>query len=347
MTHEFNFGGSVNWQTSRNAFDSRATFATHLYDTPQVPMPVSISVGGDLNDPFPTLKGKLWSAFASDTIGLWGERILLTGGMRLQTIHTEGFHYNTGELTTVYDESAVTPVVGVVFKPLPYVSLYANRIEALQQGPQASTDPSLGLANPGEALAPRKSTQYEAGAKLALGRLLYAGLAFYQIERPGEGVIENADGTLRFGYIGDQRHRGIEFTLNGEPVEGLRLIAGLSAIDAELESGSEVAGVPGFSANANIEWDLPFVPGLTLTGRMTHTGAQWADPANTLRVDDWTVFDLGARYVVAAAGKPVTLRLTVDNVANERYWASGFDPYSAALLQGRPRTVNASVSVDF
>lgn len=351
VTHEFNFGGSMNWQTNRNAFDFRDEFATNLYDTPQVALPPSTvapwNPGGDLDDPFPIVKSRLSSAFVSDTIGLWDDRVTITGGLRLQTIHVENYLAASGLLdkNATYDEDALTPVVGVVVKPLPFVSLYANRIEALQQGPAAPLEDEL--ENKGRVLAPRKSTQYEAGAKLALGRLLYAGLAVYQIERPGEGVIEGADGSLRYGYIGDQRHRGIEFTLNGEPVEGLRLIAGLSTIDAELDTGSEVAGVPGFTANANVEWDLPFVPGLTLTGRMTHTGEQWADTANTLRLDDWTVFDLGARYVLAAAGKPVTLRLTVDNVANERYWASGFDAFSAALLQGRPRTVNASVSVDF
>lgn len=349
VTHEFNFGGSINWQTNRNAFDFRDEFAANIYHFEPMPLPPSTvaswNPGGDLDDPFPRVKSRLWSAFASDTIGLWDDSLLITGGLRLQTIRIDSYSAADGRLEASYDEDAVTPVVGVVFKPLPYVSLYANRIEALQQGPNVPLDESL--ANSGGVLAPRKSTQYEAGAKLALGRFLYAGLAFYQIERPGEGVIENSDGTERYGYIGDQRHRGIEFTLNGEPVEGLRLIAGLSTIDAELDTGSEVAGVPGFTANANVEWDLPFVQGLTLTGRMTHTGEQWVNTANTLRLDDWTVFDLGARYVFAAGGKPVTLRLTVDNVANKRYWASAFDAFESALLQGRPRTVNASVSVDF
>lgn len=349
VTHELNFGGSMNWQTNRDAFDFRDEFAANIYDFEPMPLPPSTvapwNPGGDLDDPFPRLKSRLWSAFASDTIGLWDDSLLITGGVRLQTIHVETFGADDGLLDTVYDEDAITPVVGVVFKPLPYVSLYANRIEALQQGPRVPLED--GLENRDTVLAPRKSTQYEAGAKLALGRFLYAGLAFYQIERPGEGVITEPDGTQRYGYIGDQRHRGIEFTLNGEPVEGLRLIGGFSTIDAELDAGSEVAGVPGFTADANVEWDLPFVRGLTLTGRMTHTGEQWVNTANTLRLDDWTVFDLGARYVFAAGGKPVTLRLTVNNVANKRYWASAFDAFEAALLQGRPRTVNASISVDF
>ena len=49
----------------------------------------------------------------------------------------------------------------------------------------------------------------------------------------------------------------------------------------------------------------------------------------------------------AAADTPGTLRLSVDNVANERYWASACDAFSPALLQGGPRAVKASISADF
>jgi len=228
-----------------------------------------------------------------------------------------------------------------VVKPVAGLSLYANRIEALQAGPTAPLDPAL-VTNPGETLSPRKSVQYEIGGKLAAGPV-FVTLAAYRIERPGEGVL--ADGS--FGYLGDQRHEGLEFTVNGELAPGLRLIGGAALTDAELIGGGEVAGVPDFTANADLEWDLPFAPGATLTARAVHTGEQWVDAANTLEIDSWTRFDLGARYVFAAGETPVTLRLTVDNVANERYWASAFDAFSAALLQGRPRTVKASVSADF
>ena len=44
---------------------------------------------------------------------------------------------------------------------------------------------------------------------------------------------------------------------------------------------------------------------------------------------------------------PLTLRANVDNVANERYWASAFDSFGTALLQGGPRTFKLSASVDF
>ena len=111
-------------------------------------------------------------------------------------------------------------------------------------------------------------------------------------------------------------------------------------IDAALgeDYDSTLAGAPSAEGgtNADVEWDLPFVPGVTLTGRALYTGEQYVDAANTLEIDSWAVFDLGARYVFA-----------VENVGNQAYWASAFDTFSNALLQGRPGTVRASISADF
>ncbi|MEQ9662228.1 MAG: TonB-dependent receptor [Parasphingopyxis sp.] len=360
ITHEINLGGNISWQTNRNAYDflygpGFAGFATNLYDTPIVPIPSSTLVGGDLDDPFPISKTRQGSVFASDTIGFWDDRILLTGGLRLQTIRVESFDYFTAARSSLYSEDAVTPVAGIVIRPTEQISLFANRIEGLQQGPVAPLDPVL--VNPGQTFAPFRSTQYEVGGKLELGRF-NASLALFQTELPSAFAIPldpaNPAGQQVFGINGEQRNRGIELTLDGEPVDGLRLIGGLAVYNAELRDtaggandGNEAVGVPDFTVNANVEWDVPFLPGFTLTGRVVHTGEQQVNQANTLTLEDWTRFDLGARYVFAAGETPVTLRFRVDNIADDRYWASSFDAFNAALLQGAPRTFKLSVSADF
>ena len=129
---------------------------------------------------------------------------------------------------------------------------------------------------------------------------------------------------------------------------------GLSVIDAELRrtqggalDGNQALGVPEFTANANIEWDTPFFPGFTLTGRVLHTDKQYFDAANTLSIPSWTRFDLGARYVFAAGDTPVTLRFNVDNVADKNYWASAFGSFGGQLVMGLPRTFKASITADF
>lgn len=346
ISHEVVLGGSASWQVNRNAFDFRygpgfAGFATNLYAPAQVALLPSTLVGGNLADPYPVSRTRLASAFLSDTIGFAQDRVLLTLGGRLQAIRAKTYGaYNGGLLEASYDEDALTPVVGLVAKPTERLSLYANRIEAIQQGPTAPIDPTL--TNSGAMLAPRKSVQYEIGGKVRFG-MLFAGLALYQIERPGEGRLANNS----YGYLGKQRNRGVELTLNGELAPGLRLISGAAFADGEIVGGNAVAGVPEFTANVNVEWDVAPLPGLTLTARATHTGEQWANAANTLELEAWMTFDLGARYVLAAGTTPLTLRFGVDNVANKRYWASAFDTFSTALLQGAPRTFKASLSADF
>lgn len=342
-SHEMNVGGNAIWQEDRTAYDFFNPFDTNLYAPARVDPQATAFVGGDLDDPFPITKRKLSSLFVSDTIGIAGDRVLLTGGVRYQEIAVDGFSYFGGAKTTSYDESRWTPVAGLVVKPTENLSLYANYIEALQQGPTAPVDPAL--SNSGAVLAPRVSQQYEIGGKLAIGPV-FASLALYRIERPGEGVTTDG-GQQVFGYVGEARHEGIELTLNGEVAPGLRLITGMAVNDAKLDNGLEVIGVPDFTFNANTEWDLPFLPGATLTGRVTHTGEQPADSTGSLMLEDWTVVDLGARYVFAAGDNPVTLRLTVDNIFDKAYWASAFDVFAPAVLQGAPRTVKASASISF
>lgn len=353
ISQEFNVGGNYIWQVNRNAYDFRAGYDTNLYNAPAVALPASTLVGGSLTDPYPIGRTRLGSVFASDTVGLWSDRVLVTAGLRLQKITSIAYSYTDGSRTTTYSRDAVTPVVGLVVKPVPGVSLFFNRIEGLTQGPTAPVDATI--INPGEIFAPYKSTQYEVGGKLAFGPV-HAGIALYTTTQPTAYAAPDAGGSglLRYGLNGRQRNRGIELTLDGEVTQGLRVIAGGSILDAKLEQtaggineGNRAVGVPKYLANANVEWDLPFVRGATLTGRVVQTGRQQVNAANTLSIPDWTRVDLGARYVAVVAQRPVTLRVGVDNVANNRYWASSFDSFGQALLQGRPRTYRTSLSIDF
>lgn len=357
ITHEINFGGSYSWLVNRNAYDflygpGFAGYATNIYNTPAVALPASTLVGGNLADPYPISRTRLGSMFASDTVGFFDDRLLVTGGLRLQKIKVISYSSAGGAQTGVYDESAVTPVVGVVVKPAARLSLFANRIEGLVQGDTAPIDPLL--SNSGEVLAPFKTVQYEIGGKLNFGRF-NASLAAYQIDRPSAYAVADParPGFSRFGTNGVQRNRGVELSLDGELTKGLRVIAGASINDARLRrsaggvnQGNKAVGVPDYTANANIEWDVADT-GFTLTGRVVHTGRQMVNIANTLEIPEWTRFDLGARYVAILGATPLTLRVNVDNVANRRYWASAFDVFNAALLQGAPRTFKASASIDF
>src|SRR3546814_12265701 len=91
-----------------------------------------------------------------------------------------------------------------------------------------------------------------------------------------------------FTVNGLQRNKGIEFSLDGEPVKGLRVIAGLSITDAKQSrtqggatDGLDAIGVPAYTAHVNVEWDLGFLPGVTLPGRLLPTCTKDVYPGHT------------------------------------------------------------------
>src|SRR5690606_899827 len=72
----------------------------------------------------------LTSYAIADTLAFFDDRVELTLGARRQRVEAQNFATNDGSpATEPYDESATTPLVGVVFKPWQQVSLYANYIE--------------------------------------------------------------------------------------------------------------------------------------------------------------------------------------------------------------------------
>jgi iron complex outermembrane receptor protein len=154
-----------------------------------------------------------------------------------------------------------------------------------------------------------------------------------------------------FGTNGTQRNRGVELSVYGEPVKGVRLLAGATLLNAKqldtnggATDGYRPIGVPSYLFNVSGEYDLPWVPGVTLDAAWIHTGRQYIDAANTLSIPSWDRFDLGARYTTTVFKHTTTVRANVENVTNKAYWASTTGAY---LTQGKPRTFLVSVTADF
>ena len=198
-------------------------------------------------------------------------------------------------------------------------------------------------------LDPFTGEQVEIGAKYDGGDF-GATAALFRLTRPNAIVVDQ-----RFQASGEQQNTGIEFTVFGEPAEGLRLIGGATFLDSELSNteggvneGNTPVGIPELQASFNAEWDVAAVKGLTLDGRIVHTGSQYVNATNTVELDAWTRLDLGVRYALDLADRPVTLRARVENVSDEAYWAStGGYPGANYLILGNPRTFTLSASVDF
>ncbi len=361
-------------ESNSYAFSNFGGFAGDLYNPVAVPAPSADALtAGSLTDPTVVGRVKMTSFAVADMLSFLKGRLLVTLGTRYQEIDTRSYDYNTTARIGGYASDAVTPAVALLYKPNDTVSLYANYSEALLPGKTAPTGTinsevagrgvvPVRVTNGGEVLAPFRGEQAEAGIKYDAGR--FGGtLSVFRTTLPSELFTVTSAGdpaanvlpTGVYSAGGEQENRGVELTVFGEPVTGLRVLGGATWLDAEIKralnaslDGKSPIGVPEFQANLNVEWDVPALAGLTLEGRAVHTGAQPASADNAIELDSWTRFDAGVRYAFEAGGQPLTLRARVENLADEDQWvAVGGYPGSNYLTLGAPRTLRLSISTEF
>jgi len=183
------------------------------------------------------------------------------------------------------------------------------------------------------------------------GGNLGASAALFSTAQPNFFIVNQT-----YGANGEQRNRGLELSVFGEPIKGLRLLGGATFLDAEqrrtqggLTNGKDVIGVPSQLLNLGAEWDVPGVRGLAVNARALYTSKQYANAANTQEVPSWTRVDVGARYLMdIGSGRVLTIRARIDNLFDKSYWASvGGTQGSNYLMMGQPRTFAVSGSIDF
>lgn len=356
VSHQWVVSGAMFDTKDRNAWAGNfGRFADNLYAPVGFAKPENTSFSGSMSDPHITARTHTQSLAIADTLGFFDDQLQVTLGARRQGLDVTGYSYITGDKTSKYNRYETTPVAGVVYQVNEQFSVYANYIEGLTKGDTAGATTTLPdgssapILNAGESLAPYVAKQTELGVKYDGGGL-GGSLAVFETRKP-VGIVENQV----FKDGGEQRNRGLELSVFGEPAQGVRVLGGVTLLDAELsktqngtDDGNEPIGVPKTQANIGGEWDVPGLEGLTLTSRVTYTSRQYANTGNTLDIPSWTRLDLGARYGFKVDDKDVTLRARLDNVAGRDYWAStGGYPGSNYLVLGAPRTFSISASVDF
>ncbi|WP_231689497.1 TonB-dependent receptor [Achromobacter piechaudii] len=337
VNHRVSLGATYMNQELGNAYSTgSAIVASNIYDPTPIPDGPAVRL-----TPQKASDTTLTSFALADTLSFAQDRILLTAGIRHQVVDVDSYNTTTGARTSGYRASANSPIGGIVVKPLQNVSVYANFAEGLTRGTIVGDT----YENRGAVLAPYKSKQYETGVKVDWDGNIITTLSLFQIARPSG----QADDNNVYGYFGEQRNRGLELTGYGELTRGLRLMASAAFIDSELtktpggvSQGNRPAGVPASTYNLGLDWDTPWVQGLSLNGRAIRTSSVYLNNTNTLRLPGYTRFDLGARYATQIAGKDVVFRANVENVADKKYWlASGSFVTNAA---GRTYMLSASIN---
>lgn len=281
----------------------------------------------------------------ADTMNFGNDNFELTLGVRRQNVNQKA--YSAGNVSSDYDKSKTTPMVGLVIKPWgDQVSFYGSYAEALKAG-NIVPDSNI-YRNKNQVFEPYVSKQTEFGVKWDNKKLANT-LSFYQIKQVNTYQEIHNDGTRTFHADGEQKNKGIEWMFFGELTNNLRILGGTAYSLGEVtKSNANVGktpwGMPKWSANAAVEWDTPWNKDLTLSARMLFTGKQYANGANTMEIPSSTTFDIGARYVTKINNSKVTFRAFVENVFDRDYWAGLRS--DSVLFTGNGRTFKFSATFD-
>lgn len=343
VSHELNLAATYFYMDFTNGGARYASAPSNLYHPVATPTPGTPT----RIDPEVYTENRFSGVALADTLGFFDDRLLLTLGARWQRVQVDDWSDGI-KGDTAYDEEKVSPSGGVLLKVSDQLSLYANYMEGLSQGKIA---PSTSV-NEDQIFPPFTSRQVEVGAKYDLGQVAFTASAF-RIRQP---AYETNPTSRVFGPNGKRDNRGIELSVFGEPVQGMRVLGGVMYIDSELTDtiggaydGNRAPATPEYNVNLGAEWDVPGVNGLTLTARGIHSSSQYLDQNNSKQIDGWERYDVGARYAFKVDATQVTLRASVENVLDDRYWSSAgaSDDSEPGLTLSTPRTYLLSATVGF
>ena len=289
--------------------------------------------------------------------------ILLAGG-RFQYVGETGALGFLGPLvpnTSLYAH-AVTPRLGLLWRPRQWLSLYTNY--------SGNFGPSNGAIQPnGQVAPPTTARSWEVGAKteFAGGRVV-ASLDYYDLTKTNLPTADPANPNFVL-IIGAARSTGVEFDLQGQILPGWNVVANFASTDARVTQASNIAStpagtplgeVPKSTAHLWTTYDVPGGPlqGLKVGGGITYTGAApyLYEGLNPPNIAAWQTVDLMASYGFTVQGRRVTAQINATNILDRRYFtdiqAAGFPSAvggygGVTALYGQPRTIIGSIRVGF
>jgi TonB-dependent siderophore receptor len=237
-----------------------------------------------------------------------------------------------------------SPMAGLTFSPRPSLAAYVQAGSAF--GPPSSL--VVGERKP------ERSRQIEAGVKTQwLGGRAFATVAAYHLER-NDIAIPDATGVTR--QNGDQRSRGLEIELSGEPAETWFTSASYAFTDARLTRFAEVVSnpanpsqfdvldfsgnVPGFAPRHMFNvWTVKRTGSLSLGGGARYVGRQFIAEDNAFAIDSYLVLDAMASYKL----RRTTLSVNFKNLTGREYETRGFG--RSAVIPADPFAVYGTLAV--
>lgn len=349
--------------------DHKSTFAnfTNLLTTSRIdaynPVHTGLNTTLNLNDSNSNLSGFIeeWGGiYVQDQIEL-PYHVHLLAGFRYDNARKSDFLQlsQQSQTSTILEQDAVKPRFGILYQPIPEVSIYGNYVEnfGLANGLNADRTP----------LPPTTAQQWEAGIKTELFDKRFSGtLAWYDITKQNISVTDPDPVKAALGYsqsVGEVRNQGVELDLTGELLPGWKLIGSYAYIDSEITK--DVARVNGVITQGNQGHSLWNVPrnsaslwntyefeggdlrGLKFGAGLIARDQRQGDNANSFQLPGYAITNLMASYSWKVGHTKLSTQLNVNNLLDKEYYDSAANSRSNGVMPGTPRSFMGSIRVEF
>ncbi|PKD39835.1 TonB-dependent siderophore receptor [Methylomonas sp. Kb3] len=253
---------------------------------------------------------------------------------------------NNGTPTRNSRQDSLTPRGGLVWQPVPELSLYGSYTENFS----GINGGGLG----GSILPPESAQQWELGMKTELfDKRFLATLAWFDLTKQNVAVFNGNTGFSE--AIGEARSAGLELDVKGEILPGWNVISAYAYTpDATTtrgnanEVGQRFQGVPrhGGSLFTSYELQAGILQGLKFGGGVIVRSSQHTDSnTNTAILPGYSTVNLLTSYSWKVNGSKLTTQLNVNNLLDKPYYPASFGRDSIEV--GAPRTFMGSVRVEY
>ena len=278
--------------------------------------------------------------YLQDQINLSSKFTVVLGGrFDILTEEVEDFNLDTNDFQ---QNEAFSPRVGVVYKPIEAISLYASFSRSLEQ--------SIGESADGSTFDPSRGTQYEIGVKGEIGDRLSATLALYDLTRTNVLTDDPDNDNPQFRIAtGEQNSQGIELSVAGEILPGWNITGGYAYTDAVITEdntfaeGNRLDNSPENAVSLWTTYELQrgSLKGLGFGAGLFFVGEREGDLANSFQLPSYTRTDAAIFY---ERGKFKTA-LNFRNLFDIDYFEAADNDLE--VYPGDPFTVVGSVSIEF
>jgi outer membrane receptor protein involved in Fe transport len=209
---------------------------------------------------------------------------------------------STGPADTTNHYAHVTPKLGLTYNFDRNKGLYANY--SLGFAPPDITTLYTGYQVPD--LKPATFYNYEIGGWLNLFNKGFAEFSVYQLDGTNEIVsVIQPSGISLSQNTGRTRHRGVELSVQYNPIQDVSLRFGGTIVDhkyLEFTDGAttvddkKMANAPPYIGNAQITYKPSYIKGLNVSVEWQGLASYYTDPENLHKYSGYNTFNLRAGY---------------------------------------------------